>query len=302
MSFFDLHCDTVYEAMLQQNISLQKNSLALDLQRGTPLSPWIQTFAFWIPDDYRCEDAYSLFQKQYQYFTRQLETLEDLHLYCGKTDQKGCYAILSVEGGAVLGGKLARINDLKQAGIRMLTLCWNGANEIASGADATGGLTTFGRQAVFKLEQSNVIIDVSHLNEESFWDVARLVSQPFIATHSNAYSVCPHRRNLKTDQIKVIREAGGLIGLNFYKEFLGETSNGGIDALIRHIDFFLQLHCEDVLAIGSDFDGAEMPEDLMDITSITTLRQTLLSHFGVELTEKILFQNAQSFFRHQDLF
>lgn len=302
MSFFDFHCDTVYEATLNR-VSLLKNSLAIDIKKGEDISPWIQTFAFWIPDEYRGEDAYQFFKKQYDYFKKQCKEIAELRLYsCGELDKKGCYAVLAVEGGAVLGGKLERIGDLKEAGISFLTLCWNGVNEIASGADAVGGITSFGRKVVSKLEMSNIIIDVSHLNEESFWDVAKIVSRPFVATHSNAYSICPHRRNLKDDQIKAIRDLGGLIGLNFYLEFLGGDSKKGIDSLIRHAEAFLNLKCEDVLVIGSDFDGAKMPEDILDISYIPKVKERFISEFGADLTEKIFFNNARIFFDRQGLF
>ncbi len=302
MSFFDFHCDTVYEATLNE-ASLFENSLAIDIKRGETLYPWIQTFAFWIPDEYRGDDAYQFFKKQYNYFKKQCEEIDELRLYSGgELDQKGCYAVLAVEGGAVLGGKLERIDNLKEAGISVLTLCWNDENEIASGAKAVGGITSFGRKVVKELERSNIIIDVSHLNEESFWGVAKLASHPFVATHSNAYSVCPHIRNLKDDQIKAIRDVGGLIGLNFYIEFLGGDSKNGIDSLIRHAEHFLKLKCENILVIGSDFDGAKMPDDIVDISYIPKLKERFTSEFGVDLTEKIFFNNARDFFDRQGLF
>lgn len=302
MSFFDFHCDTVYEATLNE-ASLFENSLAIDIKRGEDVSPWIQTFAFWIPDEYRGDDAYQFFKKQYDYFKKQSKEIDELRLYSGgELDREGCYAVLAVEGGAVLGGKLERIGDLKEAGISVLTLCWNGENEIASGADAVGGITSFGKKVVAELERSNIIIDVSHLNEESFLDVAKIVSRPFVATHSNAYSVCSHRRNLKDDQIKAIRDVGGLIGLNFYVEFLGGDSKKGIDFLIRHAEHFLKLKCEDVLVIGSDFDGAKMPDDILDISYIPRIKECFTSEFGADLTEKIFFNNARDFFDRQGLF
>lgn len=301
MSFFDLHCDTAYE-ITKQNLSIEKNPLAIDLRKGSSLFPWIETFAFWIPDDYRGEEAYDLFQKQYRYFKKEWEQYPELFCDLKTPDQKGCYPLFAVEGGAVLAGKMSHIDDLKAAGISILTLTWNDVNEIAAGAHATGGLTNFGKGVVKSLEEHNIIIDVSHLNEESFWDVARIASRPFIATHSNAYDVCPNPRNLKAEQIRVIRDSNGLIGLNFYKDFLGGDSTRGIEALIRHIDLFLQLQCEDILAIGSDFDGADMPSDLVDITAIPQLQERLISNFGVALTEKIMFDNARNFFGRQGPF
>ena len=150
------------------------------------------------------------------------------------------------------------------------------------------------RSNMFK--RKNIVVDVSHLNEESFWDVAQIAKKPFIATHSNAYDICNHVRNLKTDQIREIRNVGGIIGLNFYKLFLEDNCKNGVNALIKHIDYFLKQKCEDILAIGSDFDGADMPDDIKDITFVPTIKQHISRCFGEDIANKIMFENAKRFF------
>lgn len=292
MDFFDLHCDTITEC-LEKNENLEKNSLAVDLEKGKIFDKWVQTFAFWIPDELKGEKAYKCFKNQYDFAIKQ-----NLKQYGGNL-QKGCNAFFAVEGGHALGGSLEKIEELRKRNIKILTLTWNGENEIASGAQSIGGLKPFGKEAIKDLEEAGIFVDVSHLNQESFWDVQKLAKKPFLATHSNAYSVYAHPRNLKDDQIKAIKDSGGIMGINFFKDFLSEKCDKGIPELIKHIDHFLKLGCEDCLAIGSDFDGAEMPKDLLDIKAIAKLRQSMLKYYGKTKTNKIMFENANDFFKQE---
>ena len=294
MNFFDLHCDTVSRCYFKSIIgkkSILKNNFHIDLERGkSTFEKWVQTFAFWIDDKIRPERAYRSFLKQYEYFQK-----FSLPLYSGNFDLDFC-AVLMVEGGLLIGKDIHKIDELKKRNIKILTLTWNHENDIASGALALGGLKPFGKQVVFELENQNIVVDVSHLNEESFWDVARVAKKPFIATHSNARKMCENVRNLKDDQINEIKNRKGIIGLNFYKLFLGKDSKDGIGALVRHIDHFLMLGCEDILAIGSDFDGADMPDDIKDITSVLDINRAICENFGDAIAGKIMFENARRFF------
>ena len=291
MNFFDLHCDTISKCYFKIKKSMLKNKYHIDIKRGkSTFDKWFQTFAFWMPDNTNSDKAYDLFLKQYKYMKK-----FDLPIYSGSFDSD-FKAILMVEGGLLLGEDLSRIDELKNKNIKILTLTWNNENTIASGVLSTGGLKPFGKRVVCELENKNIVVDVSHLNEESFWDVVRIAKKPFIATHSNAHHVCSHVRNLKADQIQEIKNVGGIIGLNFYKLFLEDNCKNGVDALIRHIDYFLKQKCEDVLAIGSDFDGADMPNDIKDITYVPPIKQRISDCFGEDVANKIMFENAKIFF------
>lgn len=291
MNFFDLHCDTVSKCFSKIKKSMLKNKYHIDIERGkSTFEKWFQTFAFWMPDTVNFDKAYDLFLKQYEYMKK-----FELPIYSGSFDSD-FKAVLMVEGGLLLGKDISRVDELKNKNIKILTLTWNNENPIASGALSTGGLKPFGKQVIGELEKRNIVVDVSHLNEESFWDVAKIAKKPFIATHSNAYDVCSHVRNIKADQIQEIKNVGGIIGLNFYKLFLENNCKNGVNALTKHIDYFLKQKCEDVLAIGSDFDGADMPDDIKDITYVPTIKQHISKCFGEDVANKIMFENAKRFF------
>ena len=180
----------------------------------------------------------------------------------------------------------------------MLTLTWNGENELGSGSDTKKGLTDFGRAAVHRMEDAGILVDVSHLNDQGFADLTRIARKPFIATHSNSRAVCDHPRNLTDEQFCTIRDMGGLVGINYYRFFIREDGiTADITDLIAHIDHFLALGGEDILCCGSDFDGAEIPPYLNSIDKVANLHAALLAHgIDEEVIQKILFENVHRFF------
>lgn len=288
MKFFDLHCDTIGECFLQ-NKKLAKNDLHLDLQRAAYIEKHKQVLAVWIPDELRKEAAFDYFLKVYDCFKAQIaENAENTRFE----------PILAVEGGSVLGGDLKKVEELSKRGVKILTLTWNGENEIAGGAYSEAGLSEFGKKAVFALEDAGITVDVSHLNRKSFFDVAKIARKPFIASHSNADIVNKaegRKRNLTDEQIKIIRDCGGVVGLNFYEEFLDDENKSGVEALLRQIDKFSSLSCENILAVGTDFDGCTICPELCGIEKIGEVREKLiLNGVGKELVDALFYGNASS--------
>ncbi len=148
-----------------------------------------------------------------------------------------------------------------------------------------------------------MVLDVSHLNDECFDEVAALAKRPFVASHSNSRAICGHVRNLTDQQFQVIRDAGGVVGLNYCNGFLvdganKETSAGLVtfDATARHIEHWLELGGEDVIALGGDLDGADVPEYVADASKFPAFQQMLVERFGETITRKLCFENALSFF------
>jgi membrane dipeptidase len=160
-------------------------------------------------------------------------------------------AFISIEGAELFGCDLNRLDDFYARGVRALNLCWNHLNALCS----EKGLTELGERFVTRCNELGIIIDVSHLRDEAFWDVIRLTTAPVMASHSNSRVICPHKRNLTDEQFKAIIKCRGVAGINMYAHFLGE--NPDVNTVIRHIEHFLSLGGAENIALGCDFDGCD---------------------------------------------
>lgn len=307
--FIDLHCDTLTDYVhSSENVedSLNDPKRALAFSKISPGIKWAQFFAIFIPDDYRGQGAIDYFELHSQNFFRQMKKFTDLTIQCRSFSDveeafnKGKFAsILTVEGGAVLAGDMERVEKIASKGVKALTLVWNGENEIGSGNTTDKGLSGFGKKVIPELEKHNIIIDVSHLNDNGFNDLLKVAKKPFIASHSNARSICSHKRNLTDDQIKEIIRRDGLIGLNYYVKFLRDDGNvTSLDDLYAHIYHFLDLGAEKNLALGSDFDGAVLPECLDSVEKTFDIYDYLIKRgISHDLADGIMFNNAYEFFK-----
>ena len=172
-----------------------------------------------------------------------------------------------MEGGSALAGRLEHIEDLQKLDVKVITITWNGSNELGHGclSGCEEGLTAFGKKAVRRMAQAGILPDVSHLNERGFWDVAALVEGPFIASHSNAAALVPTERNLSDDQIREIVGRGGFIGMNAMNFLVHERDDcETIAALVDHIDHIVGLGGGDCVGFGFDFNDQILkciPED-----------------------------------------
>ena len=236
MRYFDLHCDTMTECAVK-DIPLRENTLHVSLEQVKDWEHYVQCYAVWLPDDLRGEAAWQRFLQVAERFAREVgENAGSLEQLRGPGDldrleRQGRHgAILTVESGAVLGGKLKRVQECKRLGVGMCTLTWNGATELGRGVMAPGstGLTEFGRQAVKAMEEAGILIDISHASPELFWDVAEIAAKPLVASHSNAKAVCGHPRNLEKEQFEAIRDSGGLVGLNGAGLYGGRAAPRGV--------------------------------------------------------------------------
>lgn len=304
MKLFDLHCDTLYE-MYEKNQRLYKNNLQVSLDKAKSIDKYIGCFAVWIPDNYREDRAVNFFDSVYKNFQNEIvkNSKHISQLYSGEdinelsSEKMG--VILAVEGGSVLGGDIDKIKYLYNCGVRVMTLTWNGENEIGGGSSKPeSGITQIGTQIIKELEKIGIIIDVSHAGRKLFYDVCEISQKPFIATHSNSYSVCKHERNLTDDQINIIKENEGIIGITFCTRFLNSEKDASLHDIIKHIDHFLSMGAEKILAVGSDFDGADMPSEIKGIQDIGILYEYLLrKNYNESLVNDIFYNNAYNFFR-----
>ncbi len=298
MKYFDLHCDTISECFLR-NCGLDKNELNISLDGASAFERWVQVFAVWMPDGVRGPQAWERFLGVCSVFRR--ETEKNGITVCGNSEELQDYtasgtknaAMLSIEGSAALGGSIENLKAAYDLGVRLITLTWNGACEAGGGCLDGGGLTKFGFELVSEMRSLGIIVDVSHLSDRGFDDVAKSSDAVFVASHSNSRKMCRNPRNLTDAQFREIARRGGIVGLNLYPNFLGSDS---IDSILRHVDHFLNLGGEKVLAIGADFDGAKMPIEIGGIQDMPKLYKLLIQNYGEATAGRIFFENAYEFF------
>ncbi|MEE1503134.1 MAG: membrane dipeptidase [Acutalibacteraceae bacterium] len=299
MKFFDLHCDTIGECS-NNNFPLRNNNLHIDLERANAFENYTQVFAIWIPDEFRKVFAVEYFNKAADYFYNELEKNNDLISLYGDKKETPIKALLAVEGASACGGTIEGLHHLYDKRVRLITLTWNAKNEIGSGAFSEGGLTSFGKDFIKEAENLGITLDVSHLNRQSFFEFAEIAKKPFIASHSNADIVNNEfgkKRNLSNEQIAIIKERNGLIGLNFCRDFIEDENADGVDALYRQIEYFLSSGCENNISFGSDFDGCPIHSDLSGIEKMPSV-YTALKERGVDekILKKLFWENAEKFF------
>ena len=305
MRFFDLHCDTI-NLCYNNNAPLRENEFQVSLDAGRGLSPWCQTFAIWIPDEHRGEKAQKRYKAALACFERELaENSESVSLCKTNAELWGTLAagrnaaLLAVENASALGGDLKRLENMRQDGVRLITLTWNGVNEAGCGmlSGETSGLTAFGKDLLREMGRLGMVADVSHINRAGFWDVLNS-NTPVVASHSNAAAVWMHRRSLEDDQIEGLIGRQGLMGLCFGRDFLGEGEDAGQEAVLRQIGHVLELGGAGILSIGSDFDGARMHPELDGLHMIEPLYEYLQRHGIDEQTlNDIFFWNAYRFYQ-----
>jgi membrane dipeptidase len=196
-------------------------------------------------------------------------------------------AILHLEGAEPLAPDLSDLDEWYARGLRSLGLVWSRPNAFAEGvpfafpsSPETGpGLTKAGRALVRACNERGILVDCSHLNRRGFFDVAALSTAPVVATHSNAHALCPASRNLDDEQLDAIRDSGGVVGVNFAVSFLREDGLQDkatpLDAVCRHVDYLVERMGIDHVALGSDYEGAEVPEALADAARLPRLAEAL---------------------------
>ncbi|MFK5997692.1 MAG: dipeptidase [Rhodobacterales bacterium] len=213
-------------------------------------------------------------------------------------------AIFHMEGAEAIDPDLNTLEVLYQAGLRSLGPVWSRETIFGHGVpfrypsnpDIGAGLTDHGLRLLKRCNELGIMIDLSHLNQAGFWDVAGHTSAPLVATHSNAHAICPHARNLTDKQLAAIRESGGMVGLNFAAAFLRDDGRMIADVplsqMLRHLDYLIDHLGEDHVGLGSDYDGAVVPEAVTSVADLPNLRQAMVKHgFDDALMTKLCHEN-----------
>jgi len=303
----DAHVDTISRAfgLPPENRSLYSNpELDVDFKRLLEFGAPLQFFALWTSNQF-VDDVFNYTNALIDFFEEQVNQYSDVIEIARNFDdvvrisRSGrISAIISIEGGDALLGDINNLYHFYNRGVRSVGLLWNRENELGFSwaQNADQGLTPFGIEVVERMEELGMIVDVSHLNEAGFWDVVNISTRPFIASHSNAYALASHGRNLSDEQIMAIVESGGFIGLNMFPRFVTGEQTATMDDIIAQFRHFIELGAGYNIALGSDFDGIPtLPEGITDVSSLMDLHERLTTEFGEEVAFRIMEGNFLEF-------
>lgn len=303
---FDLHCDTAY-ALLGDDFNsagtLRCNQLHIDLDRAKMLGGYAQCFACFTSPlmlQWCHTSAVNMFERQLATIQREIDKNKRLiSIAYGPGDirsnlEKGkMSAVLTIEGPAGFGYDPALLEDLSLIGFRMTTLTWNEENPLAGSHLTGGGLTEQGKEFVREAQRLGMLIDVSHLSDEAFWNIMDITEAPIVASHSNSRCICDVSRNLTDDMFRAICQTGGVAGINQCVEFVGRSAD--LDAVCDHLLHFLEMDPEGHhIALGGDLDGCEhLTGGFADIRGYIPLAERLLER-GIteEMVRNIYWNNA----------
>lgn len=298
---FDLHCDTALALLgedLKQTSSLKHNDCHIDLDRASALGGYAQCFACFTTTVGGGPKPVEVFEREIDTILREMErnyqqialayTPEEISQNLEKGMMSG---ILTIEGPAGFGFDPELLEDLHRLGFRITTLGWNEKNPLTGSHKTGGGLTDLGKAYVEEAQRLGMVVDVSHISDEGFWDIMEITKAPVIASHSNSRSVCNVSRNLTDDMFLAICKTGGVTGINLCPDFLGVNPN--LDTVCDHIFHFLTLDPTGKhIALGGDLDGiGSLPEGFTGVQDYEKLAQRLLERGLSEQQIRDIFWN-----------
>lgn len=321
MRIIDCHCDTLTALFYQQQKdklgNLRENSFHFDLNKMAKGQYLLQNFAIFLDtkeQSHPMEECLNVIDYYYQQLEQSKDIIAPVYQFQDIIDNLAngkLSAMLTLEDGGILEGNLANLRNAYRLGIRMITLTWNYQNEIAGPSlfydqkgqpnpyirSTVGGLTSFGLEFVQEMERLGIIIDVSHLSDQGFFDVLHSTTKPFVASHSNSAAICPICRNLTDPMLKELGNRGGITGLNFCEDFIlpkeNPTAKELETALIQHARHIVDVAGIESLALGSDFDGIPGNTWLQDASHMELLYDSLHKNgFSESDLDKIFYQNV----------
>lgn len=318
MKVVDMHCDTIGELWKAEKagkpISLRSNSLHIDLEKMQKGDYLLQNFAMFVflgrekdplVNVLEMIDVYNRAMAENADIIGPVLNYEDIEKNRAAGKLSG---MLTIEEGAVLKGNPYVVRTLYQLGVRMLTLTWNFENEIgypntivkAKDYDPSRhyGLKPEGIEIVREMNRLGMIVDVSHLGDDGFWDVLKYCDGPFVASHSNARAVCNHTRNMTDDMIRALADKGGVMGLNFCGDFLNPNGKSRAEDMVRHAKHIINVGGSDILGLGTDYDGIDGDLELDHCDKMPLLAQEMERQgFSTQQIEKIFHGNVLRLYR-----
>ncbi len=289
----DMHCDTVsclWRAEREgKPIELRDSSLCVDLQKMRKGGYLLQNFAMFVLMGREADPLVNVLELIDEYY-RQMEKNQDLiaPVYRYEDILKNQAAgklsgLLTIEEGGVVKGSVQVLRNLYRLGVRMLTLTWNFENEIGYphtvvkekdyDPACSYGLKPQGIEIVREMNRLGMIVDVSHLSDDGFWDVVKYSDSPFVASHSDARAVCGHTRNLTDQMIQALADKGGVMGINFCDSFLSDQGPGTVEDMIRHMKHIRNVGGIGCIGLGTDFDGIDNVPEVKNAADMPLLAQ-----------------------------
>ena len=298
----DLHCDTIMQLLDHPDSGdLYRNTWKIDIEKLQKAHSKVQDFALFINLG-ETNDPYGRYEEMRNLCTTQIHLYgEHIQHVLSYQDVESVYesgkigALMSIEEGGVLGGDLDKLKQAYQDGVRLITLTWNYPNGLGEPhcGEQHKKLTPKGIEFVEAMQDLGIIVDCSHLNDAGTEQLGDILDVPFVASHSNAREVTAHTRNLPDNLIKLIANKGGVIGLNFAQSFLGTSSVSRIDDIVKHGLYLINKGGEDVVALGTDFDGIKPNTEIKDASEMYRLYDAFKeAGLSVEQCEKLFWKNA----------
>ncbi len=298
----DLHCDTIMQLLDHPDSGdLYRNTWKIDIEKLQKAHSKVQDFALFINLG-KTNDPYGRYEEMRNLCTTQIHLYgEHIQHVLSYQDVESVYesgkigALMSIEEGGVLGGDLDKLKQAYQDGVRLITLTWNYPNGLGEPhcGEQHKKLTPKGIEFVEVMQDLGIIVDCSHLNDAGTEQLGDILDVPFVASHSNAREVTAHTRNLPDNLIKLIANKGGVIGLNFAQSFLGISPVSRIEDIVKHGLYLINKGGEDVVALGTDFDGIKPNTEIKDASEMYRLYDAFKEvGLSVEQCEKLFWKNA----------
>ena len=298
----DLHCDTIMQLLDHPDSGdLYRNTWKIDIEKLQKAHSKVQDFALFINLG-DTNDPYGRYEEMRNLCTTQIHLYgEHIQHVLSYQDVESVYesgkigALMSIEEGGVLGGDLDKLKQAYQDGVRLITLTWNYPNGLGEPhcGEQHKKLTPKGIEFVEAMQDLGIIVDCSHLNDAGTEQLGDILEVPFVASHSNAREVTAHTRNLPDNLIKLIANKGGVIGLNFAQSFLGTSPVSRIEDIVKHGLYLINKGGEDVVALGTDFDGIKPNTEIKDASEMYRLYDAFKeAGLSVEQCEKLFWKNA----------
>ena len=308
LSLFDSHCDTAYE-LYHRDVHLADNSSChVSLSKTACYDAYAQFYAVWSNrrlDDEACWNQFlqivSKWKDELDAIPRRAARVTSANDLQNAVESGKHAAILAVEDARLTAGRLERLDEMKALGVKYLTLLWGGDTCIGGSHNTPNGLTDYGKALARRCLELGIIPDVSHASEASVDDlipIAYELGKPFIASHSNAYSLYGHTRNLRDRHFEVIKELGGVVGVSLCPSHLTDTSLRPATAedVFAHVDYYLSMGGEDIVGFGADWDGTDLPDGFAGVQDLEQVAEIMAKHnYTEELIHKIFFKNFYDF-------